>query len=216
MRIRFIQRETLHRQRVGHFGRQEAKGKRLQNIAWLIFMGWVIWQANVWEDYSNYLGEGAGIPRNWATTHFLAFYGWPQNCHGTGGCVTQLMLIYYNEHIMRLKVPWKSNLPPSRTQSVLTSFVMYYGYVILLKVVPCPLPSCFTWAFQCLRPDVTHVIFIHDLLPRTYPLTMPNWRAARKNTRIFSEHSMSQLQSGHQYPFSPSFPNKKTLPIHGQ
>ena len=31
------------------------------------------------------------------------------------------MLMYYNQCIMRLKVPWKSNLPPSWTQLVLTS-----------------------------------------------------------------------------------------------
>lgn len=30
------------------------------------------------------LGERAGISRNWATTQFLTFYGWPQNC--AGGC----------------------------------------------------------------------------------------------------------------------------------
>ena len=90
-------------------------------MAWLFFMGWIISQAE-WEDYSNYFGEGAGISRNWATAHFLNFYGWPQNCHGTGGCVIQQMLMYYNERIMRLKVYWKSNLPPSWTQLVLTSF----------------------------------------------------------------------------------------------
>ena len=37
----------------------------------LVFMGWVISQANEWEDYSNYFGKGAEIPRNWGTTHFL-------------------------------------------------------------------------------------------------------------------------------------------------
>ena len=32
------------------------------------------------------------------------------------------MLVYYNEHVMRLKVYWKSNLPPSLTSFVLPSF----------------------------------------------------------------------------------------------
>ena len=50
-------------------------------------MGWVIAHTNEWEDYSNYFGEGVAISRNWATAHFLAFYGWPQNCHDAGGCV---------------------------------------------------------------------------------------------------------------------------------
>ena len=48
-------------------------------------MGWIISSANEWKGYSNYFGDGAGISRNWATTHFLAFYGWPQNCHGASG-----------------------------------------------------------------------------------------------------------------------------------
>ena len=51
-------------------------------------MGWVISQANKREDCSNYFGGGAEISRNWATAHFLIFDGWPQNCHGAGGCVT--------------------------------------------------------------------------------------------------------------------------------
>ena len=50
-------------------------------------MGWVISWASKWEDYSNYLGKRAEISRNWTTTHFLAYHGWPQNCHGAGGCV---------------------------------------------------------------------------------------------------------------------------------
>ena len=40
---------------------------------WLAFIGWVISEANEWEDYSNYFGEGVEISRNWATTHFLVF-----------------------------------------------------------------------------------------------------------------------------------------------
>ena len=30
----------------------------LQNVAWLVFIGWVISYANEWEDYSNYFWEG--------------------------------------------------------------------------------------------------------------------------------------------------------------
>ena len=41
------------------------------------------------------------------------------NPPGASWCV--IYLIYYNEHIMRLKVYWKFNLPPSWTQLVLTS-----------------------------------------------------------------------------------------------
>ena len=74
-------------------------------------------------------------------SHFLAFYGWSQNCHSTGGYVIQ-MLMYYNEHIIRIKVYWKSNLLDLCFQLV---YVISSGYVILLKVVPCPLPSYFTY-----------------------------------------------------------------------
>ena len=118
VRSGFIQRDTHSTGRVWAI----SEGERPRNMAWLAFMGWVISQANEWEDYSNYFGEGADISRTWATAHFLAFYGQPQNCHGAGRCVTQLMLMYYNGHMIRLKVHWKSDILPSWTQSVLTSF----------------------------------------------------------------------------------------------
>ena len=60
------------------------------------------------------------MSRNWTTAHFLTFYGWPWNCHCIGECVIQLM--YYSEHILRLKLCWKSNLLVSWTQLVLISF----------------------------------------------------------------------------------------------
>ena len=47
-------------------------------MVWLVFMGEVISHANEWEDYFNYFGEGEEFSRNEATTHFLAFDGWPQ------------------------------------------------------------------------------------------------------------------------------------------
>ena len=39
-----------------------SEGKKPPNMAWLVFMGWVISYANKWEDYSNYLGKGWGFP----------------------------------------------------------------------------------------------------------------------------------------------------------
>ena len=51
------------------------------------FMGCVISRGNEWEGYNNCFGEEAKISRNWATAHFLAFYGGPPNCHGTWGYV---------------------------------------------------------------------------------------------------------------------------------
>ena len=35
-------------------------------------MGWIISWANEWEDYSNYIGEGADSSWNWGTTDFWA------------------------------------------------------------------------------------------------------------------------------------------------
>ena len=42
-------------------------------MEWLVFAGWVISQANEWEDYPNHYGEEAPMSRNWATAHLLAF-----------------------------------------------------------------------------------------------------------------------------------------------
>ena len=64
-------------------------------------MGWVISQANKWEDYSNYFGEGVGISRNWATAHFWPFIV---------SLGTRMMLVgvsfsmYYKERIIRLSL----------------------------------------------------------------------------------------------------------------
>ena len=40
-------------------------------MEWLVFTGWVISQANEWEDCSNYLGDGAEISRKWTTFWYL-------------------------------------------------------------------------------------------------------------------------------------------------
>ena len=53
------------------------------------------------------------------------------------------LLMCYTEHILRLKVEWKSTYLPSWTCLVLISLCRVLSYVILLKLVPCPLLSCF-------------------------------------------------------------------------
>ena len=68
----YSERNTLHRQSGGQLRRLEWP----QNMVKLIFMGWVISQANQWEDYSNYFGVKAKISENWATAFFLACDGW--------------------------------------------------------------------------------------------------------------------------------------------
>ena len=45
--------------------------KQPWNKGWLVFMHWVISQANEWENYSNHFREGVRISRNWPTSQFL-------------------------------------------------------------------------------------------------------------------------------------------------
>ena len=65
--------------------------------------GWVISQANEWEDYSNYFGEGVEISRNWVTTHILIFDGGPSTVMASLS-VSFTLLIRYTEPILRIKV----------------------------------------------------------------------------------------------------------------
>jgi len=58
-----------------------------------------------------YFGEGVEVSEDWAAAHFLTFYGWHSVMAPMG--VSLSMLMYYNEHIMRLKVYWKLHLQPS-------------------------------------------------------------------------------------------------------
>ena len=51
-------------------------------MGWLVFMDWIISQANKLEDYSNHFRKGAEISKNWSTAHFLTFDGQSQNCLG--------------------------------------------------------------------------------------------------------------------------------------
>lgn len=78
------------------------------------------------------LGEWVGISRNWVIIHF-----WPGNCHGACGCITEHMLMYYDDCIMRCNITWKSNLPSMWGYSVLSSFCYIFNvYVILLTAAP--------------------------------------------------------------------------------
>ena len=63
------ERSTCHRQSVSHH-----RGRMwLQNVARLVFIGWIISYANEWEGYSNYFSEGVEISRIWSTAHSLVF-----------------------------------------------------------------------------------------------------------------------------------------------
>ena len=77
------ERSILHRQNVGHHRGQV----RLWNVAWLVFIGWVISYANEWEDYSIYFGEEVEISTGHcsdaqflAEAQFLGLLTVPWNC----------------------------------------------------------------------------------------------------------------------------------------
>ena len=72
--FRFREKHTPQTECGHHRGRVQQ-----QNVAWLIFIGWVISFASEWEDYFNYLGDMVQISGNWATTHSLVF----RQCLGT-------------------------------------------------------------------------------------------------------------------------------------
>ena len=106
-------------------------------------MGWVISQAKEWEGlFQLFWGRSRDFQELWPFQEFLAFYGWPQNCHGACGCVIQLM--HYNELTMRLKVHWKSNLLPSWASQVLTGFCRILFFLMLCHSFnSCTLPPSF-------------------------------------------------------------------------
>ena len=124
------ERSTLHRQSVGHRRGQVWPW----NLAWLVFIRWVISYANEWEDYSNYFWEGAEISRIWATTHSLVFW----QCLGTVmtplGVSFHLLIEDQGLVLSAILVPFDSN----------RLYAVSLGYVILSKVVPCPVPSYYS------------------------------------------------------------------------
>ena len=54
-----------------------------QNTRWLVFMGWEFHRLMSGRIIPTILRTGRDFQE---LGHFLAFYGWPQNCHDTGGC----------------------------------------------------------------------------------------------------------------------------------
>ena len=115
---------------------------------WRGLLLWAVSLADEWEDYSKYFEEGAEISRNWATTQFLVFDGQPWNCHGASGCVIQLADVLkwaYTEDQDLVKVDLSAILDPFDSNQFM---LCPWAIVILSKVVPCPLPSCFNMNTQ--------------------------------------------------------------------
>ena len=132
-----IQREA-HSAGCGPFaeGKGLGHGLRPWNLVWLGFASWVNSCANVWEDHPNH-GE-PHTPPSFDSALKLSCHLWV--CH----LAYRLGLKVYLNLTCHLGLNW--------FQSV---YVMPLCYVILSKVVPCPLPSCFilfTWALS--RPTM--------------------------------------------------------------
>ena len=73
------ERSTLHRQSVSHHrGRVQP-----WNVAWLVFLGWLISYANEWEDYSNFFLEMGRDFQDLGHHPLLGLLTVPWNCHGT-------------------------------------------------------------------------------------------------------------------------------------
>ena len=131
----YLERSALHSQTVGHLRRWE----RHQDMGLSVFIGlgnFIGWVGGLFHLFQ----EGAGISRNWATTHFLILmvdFGTVMAPVG----VSFSLLICHSERILRSSGSWLvRHLGPIWFYSV---FVMSSGYVILSEAVPCPIPSCF-------------------------------------------------------------------------
>ena len=113
---------------------------------WSGYLSWAGWFHRLMNAriIPNILEKGQRFPRFGSSSTF-----WPQNCPGTCGCHLD------NQHVTRLKVYQKSNLPPSWTWPVLItepiSYVRHMSYVnayvisltaMLLFPRLCPFPSC--------------------------------------------------------------------------
>ena len=91
-----------------------------------------------------------------------------------------LSQIYYNECPASLKVCWKSTFHHVESNSS-NQFLSYPHPVILLKAVPCPLPSCFTASASAVcpahEPGWQH-LDLADLLLSLCPAFPSKWLSA--------------------------------------
>ena len=114
-------------------------------VGWLVFMAWIISYVNKWEKYSIWekeqeFQELGHCPFFWP---FMVPWNCHGACHGSVGVSFNMLnvMLHYNEHVMRLKSSWKSNLLPPWPQFVPTSYCyILNSCIILLMTVPCSLP----------------------------------------------------------------------------
>ena len=134
----YSERSTLHRQSGGH----RRGWMQPQNVAGLVFIGWVISYASEWEDYSNYSWEGVEISRIWAAAPLLGHLTVTWNCHGTSGCVIYFLIQDQGLVLSALWVPFDSRW------FMLCPWAMPF----FQKLCPAPFPLVTLW--------LTHTIYV--------------------------------------------------------
>ena len=80
----------------------------VQDVAWLVFIGWVISYANEWEDYSNYFGKGGDF-QDLGHRPLLGLSTVPWNCHGTSGVPFHLLIEDQGLVLSAILAPLDSN-----------------------------------------------------------------------------------------------------------
>ena len=143
-------------------------------------MGWVISEANEWEDYS-ILGKGGRFPGIGPLPPFWSL----MVSLGTFKVTVGVSFCWY----VTVSVYWSSRSSGSLLVCHLGPiwfwYVVFLGYVTLLKVVPCSLPSCFSIS-QFIK-DSGHslnICRINEWIPKQYidsfRLFPINWPVARE------------------------------------
>ena len=110
---------------------------RPPNLAWLVFIGWVISYADEWEDYSNYFWEGVEIsrisPTSWSFNSALelSWHFWV--CHYTDqiedqGLVLSAILVPFDSNWFML-CPWAMSF--FRICALLFSLLLQYDMKII-------------------------------------------------------------------------------------
>ena len=131
------ERSARHRRSVSH------RGGRVwpQNVAWLVFIGWVISYANEWEGYSDCILEGVEISGIWSTAHSVVFWQGLGTVTAPLGVSLHLLLEDQDLVLSAILVPFDSN------QFMLCPWAMSF----FQKLCPASFPPVTVSWRQCYR-----------------------------------------------------------------
>ena len=130
-------------------------------------------------------GEGAEISRKWAIATFwwsaleLPWHWWV--CNVACCCVT--MSVWWGSVSTGSWIFY--HLEPSWFSSV---FIISYGYVILLKAMPCPLPSCFRATLSKATFSKHFIQALPSRMKMALPVLQPFVNLPRKFHRVQITH----------------------------